>query len=474
MRALSRLSFRPLLLIAFLLIVALLGTVMLRGQQTLEGLVEQARRDAQQTVMLNAELRSLADQLGHMERAARQSVILNDPDLRQRYEDGEDQARAMLKRLSDTLGAEALPLRPWERHFAQVAGLLHGPADTAAQREREIGEVFVRLAALHSAAGAQVRTINAARNEALQDTLADSRQQLGRLALAALVVAVVLATIFGLWLARPFQQIERAIGRLGENQLGEPIEIHGPADLRALGGRLDWLRRRLAELDADKARFVRHVSHELKTPLAALREGVALLEEEVAGPLTDNQREIVGILGHNTLMLQAQIEDLLRFNTLAMDIRRVNREPTELRELVTARVEAQHLQWRARQLAVQVEGGPVTLAVDRDKLGTAVGNLLSNAIRYSPAGGTIRIVLSRQDEGVCIDVIDQGPGIPPAERTRVFEPFYRGEVQPQGAARGTGVGLSIVQEYVAAHGGRVSVLPDTPGAHLRIELPHDD
>ncbi|MCV4754072.1 ATP-binding protein, partial [Escherichia coli] len=67
---------------------------------------------------------------------------------------------------------------------------------------------------------------------------------------------------------------------------------------------------------------------------------------------------------------------------------------------------------------------------------------------------------------------DEGPGVAPADRERVFEPFYRGERQPEGAARGTGVGLSIVQEYVAAHGGRVRLLPEGPGAHFRIELPH--
>ena len=110
--------------------------------------------------------------------------------------------------------------------------------------------------------------------------------------------------------------------------------------------------------------------------------------------------------------------------------------------------------------------------MDRDKLGTVIANLLSNAIRFSPAGGRIRIRLSRLAEVVRIDLEDEGPGIALDDQTRIFEPFYRGERQPPQAVRGSGIGLSIVHEYIAAHGGRVQLLPDGPGAHFRIELPH--
>jgi len=98
----------------------------------------------------------------------------------------------------------------------------------------------------------------------------------------------------------------------GENRLDQPIDIRGPTDVRLLGRRLEWLRLRLAELDSDKARFLRHVSHELKTPLAALREGVSLLEDGIAGTLSGSQREVARILRQNTALLQSQIEDLLR------------------------------------------------------------------------------------------------------------------------------------------------------------------
>ena len=115
---------------------------------------------------------------------------------------------------------------------------------------------------------------------------------------------------------------------------------------------------------------------------------------------------------------------------------------------------------------------PQVVDVDPEKLRAALGNLLSNAIRFSPPGGSIRFALARQPGLACIDIRDEGPGVAEGDRARVFEPFYRGERQPEGAVKGTGIGLSIVREYVEAHGGRVELLADGPGAHFRIELPH--
>ena len=135
-------------------------------------------------------------------------------------------------------------------------------------------------------------------------------------------------------------------------------------------------------------------------------------------------------------------------------------------------VEAQRLQWQGRGLAVRVEGGPLLLPVDPDKLGAAIGNLLSNAIRFSPQGGSIVVTLASGDGMARIDIRDEGPGVAAADRERVFEPFFRGERQPDDKVRGTGIGLSIVQEYVTAHGGRVRLVSDTHGGHFQIELPH--
>jgi two-component system sensor histidine kinase GlrK len=108
-----------------------------------------------------------------------------------------------------------------------------------------------------------------------------------------------------------------------------------------------------------------------------------------------------------------------------------------------------------------------------DKLAIAIGNLLSNAMRFSPAGGLVQFRLGERDGKLLLDCVDQGRAWRPRMRARIFEPFYQGQRQPPGARRGNGIGLSIVHEYVAAHGGALKLLPAQRGAHFRIELPYE-
>lgn len=466
-----RASFRQLLLVAFVLIAGLLAAASLGGLFTLERLMGQSRAAAERAVELSGAAQRLAERTVAMERAARQYIVLDDPGLLRRFEEAADEAKGVL----DQLVAQQVPAafaQQWRSQVATISEQLIGPKATARRRELTVAGQFRELDLVNAAIADQVRKGTEERNRLLRNELEAGRLTLARQVLGAIALAVLLALAFGLWLTRPLKRLERAIVGLGENRLDDPVEIRGPSDLRSLGRRLDWLRLRLGELDEDKARFLRHVSHELKTPLAAMREGVALLEDGVAGALTDDQREIARILRHNTALLQGQIEDLLRFNAAAFEARHLSRRKTELGELIRGLVEGQRLQWQARQLHVIVEGGPLQADVDPEKLGAALGNLLSNAIRFSPVGGSIRFSLTQRPGLACIDIVDQGPGVAPGDRARVFEPFYRGERQPEGGVRGTGIGLSIVREYIAAHGGRVDLQPDGPGAHFRIELPH--
>ncbi len=362
--------------------------------------------------------------------------------------------------------------RQWVAQIEPIKDELGGPKASIQQREDALDESFRTLDRLNGQIAEAVRRIDDERSAALQAQLEDGRASVGTQVLGAIVLAALLALAFGVWLTRPLKRLERAIAGLGENRMDHPVDIRGPSDMRSLGRRLEWLRLRLKELDEDKARFLRYTSHELKTPLAALREGVALLEDGVAGPMSADQHEIARILGHNTATLQNQIEALLRFNAAAFEARRLDRSDTDLRQLLHGLVEEQRLQWQARHLTIELNGEAPALAVDADKLSAALGNLLSNSIRFSPVDGTLSIALSALPGKVRIDLQDQGPGVAPADRERIFEPFFRGEVQPDDAVRGTGIGLSIVREYVQAHGGRVDLLPDGPGAHFRIELPH--
>jgi two-component system sensor histidine kinase GlrK len=467
-------SFRQVLLVAFLLIAGLLAAASLGGLFTLERLMAQSRAATERALLVSADARTLAERSVSMERSARQYMVLDDPALLRSYEQAAADAvhlvdEMLAHQLSPGLGAQ------WKAQAAAISSQLGGSKSSLRALGQALDARFRQIDRLNAAIADDVRRGNEDRTEALQAQLEEGRSSVGRQVAGAIALAAILALGFGVWLTRPLKRLERAIVVLGENRLDEAVDVRGPSDLRSLGQRLEWLRLRLRELDEDKSRFLRHVSHELKTPLAALREGVALLEDEVAGPLTADQREIARILGTNAVTLQTQIETLLRFNAAAFEARQLARRRTELRPLLRELVAQQRLQWQARQLVVEVTGDAPAIDVDPDKLGAALGNLLSNAIRFSPPGGRVELRLAVGPGRVVIDIADQGPGVAPADRERIFEPFYRGEIQPEGAVRGSGIGLSIVREYVGAHGGRVDLLDlGVPGAHFRIELPNAD
>jgi two-component system sensor histidine kinase GlrK len=532
-------AFRHWLLAAFILIALLLGGAAISAVYTLGRLVQAHGEGASRALRLHAATQTLAAHATGMERAARQSLILNDAPLRQRYEEESQAAEETLAQLlnaaaltratEDSLQQEAMApayaalieaIAQWRTQQARIHRLMTQPqprararSDTPASRaqalrraldrEREVARAFRDMDLLTQQLGLQVQQLITHNSDALRERLVRNQRNLGVLVSVAVGLTLALAIGLGLWLARPLRQIQRAIVGLGENRLDQPITIRGPSDVRQLGQQLDWLRLRLMELDADKARFLRHVSHELKTPLAALREGVALLEDGVAGPLTERQQEVARILHQNTQTLQQRIEALLRFNAAAFEARQLKRRPVDLHALVSAQIEAQRLQWRGRNLAVRVRldhgadapdgARPVTLPalqLDEEKMGIVIANLLSNAIRYSPAGGVIDFRFHLQPGWVLLDIGDQGPGIAEPDRARVFEPFYRGQRQPEQpsahALQGSGIGLSIVREYIEAHGGRITLLDDAgleadapsagqsvPGACFRIALPHE-
>ncbi|MFT4191401.1 MAG: ATP-binding protein [Comamonas sp.] len=467
----QRISFRPLLLVTFILIGGLLGAASLSALYTLEGLMAESRNSAAQSVQLTTAAQSLNERSVDLERAARQSILLDDRVLRQRFADGLASAGKTVDALLDK-GLIGDSAQRWHDQLKLIASRLSGTPETAIDRDQALANDFRDLQLVNAAIAQEVQQAMEQRSQQLIDRQEGSRRMLTQQIVGAIGLAALLALVFGIWLTRPLKKLERAIVGLGENRLEDPIEIQGPSDLQLVGQRLDWLRLRLAELDADKARFLRHVSHEIKTPLAAMREGVSLLEDGVAGELTANQREIARILRQNTSVLQGQIEDLLRFNAAAFEARQLQRRKVELLALVQHQIDHQRLQMQSHGIQVALRGEPVTLDLDADKVGTAVANLLSNAIRFSPEGGTIAIALETQSGLVSLSIQDQGPGVAEADRERIFEPFYRGSHQPAHAVRGSGIGLSIVHEYIAAHGGQIRLVSDDGGACFIIEFPH--
>jgi two-component system sensor histidine kinase GlrK len=283
--------------------------------------------------------------------------------------------------------------------------------------------------------------------------------------------AILLGGVFLLLIIRPLRTLNLAIDRLGSGRFEEPVAISGPRDLQKLGEQLEWLRTRLLELEAHKALFLRNISHELKTPLTTLREGTQLLEEEVVGVLNREQREIAALLSENAIKLQSMIEDLLNFSVSQRTRPTMENEPLDLERLVRRALEEHQLPAQTKRLAITTALVPVTVRGDFMQLKAVFGNLISNAIKFSPPDSGIHISLEKGADWAVFEIEDSGPGIDSADRERVFEAFLRGRVREEGCVRGSGLGLFIAREFVRLHEGTIDVMDSAIGAHLRVRLP---
>jgi two-component system, NtrC family, sensor histidine kinase GlrK len=464
-----RISFRQGLLAGFAVVVLLLGGAAVRSWLVVEHFVAQSRENGEQALQVAASIQELGERTVDVERSARQFLLLKEPVIRQRFDDHLAQALAVVDRL-DAFGAK--PLRTLLGNWREGAEVLRQGLEQDAPAAK-LAPVMGRLAEINGLLkGAGQHWIDT-RNSAQLSELEASRLQLGGQIALALTGAILVVLAVGWWLVRPLQNLERAIERLGEKRFDQPVVVGGPVDFRQVGRQLDWLRQRLAELEADRERSLRHVSHELKTPLTALREGVALLQDEVPGPLGSAQQEVVAILKNNVMVLQRQIEGLLSLNAAAFGSSRLTRRPIDIRGLLADAVHHRELHSLARQLTLRIEAPALLVSVDAEKLAVIVDNLLSNAIDFSPDGGEIRLLAGVNDGTLRLECIDQGPGVADEDRERIFEPFVQGRRKAVASRQGSGVGLSIVRELVSAMGGRVGVLAGDSGAHFFVEIPDD-
>jgi two-component system sensor histidine kinase GlrK len=329
--------------------------------------------------------------------------------------------------------------------------------------------------ALQDAAGRIAATGNAQIDSELAELREQTRRAQRRLLVqSSLLVPLSLVAILALTLSigRPLRQIDRAISELGRGAFTHPIAVGGPRDLERLGHQLEWLRVRLLDLAQERNRFLRHMSHELKTPLANIREGTELLMDGAVGELDAGQREVTAILRENGIKLQRLIENLLSFSAWQSQSASLDVSEFRLRPLVKQVLENQQLTLLSQRVRLDVKIDDLSLAADRGKLRLILENLLSNAIKYSPKGGAIHLHARAHGENWQLDIADSGVGIPPEERARIFDAFYTGKVAPGGHVKGTGIGLSVVLEFVNAHGGMIEIVDgEYPGAHFCVRLP---
>src|SRR5918995_1035430 len=411
----------------------------------------------------------LFQQIASIERSAKLYQVLNDPGLIEVYSDSRERLLVTLDTIETTApdSVRRTQLQALRQSLRRVDGALLARSEVADAVEA-IAPMWEAAFELSAVTGERIES----GLSRLQTSTAETQQYLFWQSAALILLTALLVTVFTFLLMRPIRQIDSAISQLGKGTFSKPINVRGPTDLVNLGRQLEWLRMRLLELAQERNRFLRHMSHELKTPLASIREGTELLMDGAVGELDSAQREVTTILRDNGIKLQSLIENLLSFSVWKARHSGLEIAEFRLRPLIKSTLETHQLTLLAQRVHLDLKVQDVELRADRAKLKLILDNLLSNALKYSPRGGTIFIHAHADKDLLVLDVADTGPGISKEERTAIFEAFYSGRAPTAGHLKGTGIGLSVVSEFVQAHGGSVEILDGVyPGAHFRIRLP---
>lgn len=458
-------SFTILVIVAMGVLIVPLASGLINVVHVLQGVVDTQRQFTRNSLAITREVRQIVESVSQLQRAAGQYHLLQDAEfgsaLRMRFNELQAQLAHLDTQLVDapshaTLAALQVRSRALYGQVQPVSFL-----DSA--RFHALGPDFDALHAAARTLLTQGDTAVQRELKTLEATVQTTRQRLILLALALIPLTLLLAAVFSWLINRPIKQLKASIQQLGRADLSPLQAISGPQDIVELGREVDWLRQRLQALEEQKLRFLRHVSHELKTPLASLREGVALLDDELAGSLTARQRSIVTIMDGSSRDLQKRIEDLIRYGSLVRDATLSPRAPLQMLADALDSVLARHrLALDTRRIEVDTQLDAPMLHADRGQLETVLDNLLSNAIKFSPEAGRILIRSELSAGATLLDVCDFSGGIPQAERGRVFEPFFQGARQPDSAVKGSGLGLSIVHETLLAAGGQVEIVDSPP------------
>jgi signal transduction histidine kinase len=393
--------------------------------------------------------------------------------------------RAEIERLlADRPGARA-EVRALGLAIADYVDAYASPLIALARRSPDAAQTRVASGRGHRLVGGLRRRFAAltAGLEALGDArIARADEQADRaLVLAVVLVLVPGALVLGLIaylrraVVRPVGRVAAAAVRLANGDLSARVAEAGSREARDLGQAFNAMAADLSAADRAKEEVLALVSHELRAPLTPIGAYAELLLDDERALREPDPVRVRGLesIEHNARRLGRLVDDLLLAAESRTGRLSVRREPVDLTSIVRNCVAAAEPAARERGVALdsRTRGGLVAVG-DEERLEQALDNLIDNALKFTPAGGRVRVKLAAVGDHARLEVADTGAGIPAGEQTRLFERFYRADPSKRPAVHGLGIGLSVVRAVAEAHGGRATVRStEGAGAEFAVEVP---
>lgn len=469
-------SFFSLLLTGFIFVSLPLLTALFSSVQILDGLVQQSAVAVFRSVNRVENSRKLADLLHDQERSARLYNVLGEASHLENVNLTQEELEKVLQQfvVSEQNGGllEIMnSLLAKTQYLVTAFNIRSGGPELRKNTREATLELYGEIDALASKLERLSNTLILNEVDEIKQSVQFNKKTLIWQVSGLLGFSVLLIIVFISLIVKPVTQIDKGIDRLGEGDFSTPIMVSGSKDLEALGQKLDWLRKRLDTLDKEKVKMIAHISHELKTPLASIKEGAGLLKDGVVGPLSESQKEVVSILDSNCHKLQRLIENILDFNMAEAREAPIDLVETDLDRLIGEVAADHHNPMLARNITLNLSLEPVKISCNPDQIKTVFDNLVANAVKFTPDDGVIQIYMRKKLHSINVIVEDSGPGVSEEDRPQIFLPFFQGKQPEQSTVKGSGLGLAISKEYIQSCGGTLRLLPSRQGARFSVTLP---
>ncbi|HEX5438784.1 MAG TPA: HAMP domain-containing sensor histidine kinase [Gemmatimonadaceae bacterium] len=344
--------------------------------------------------------------------------------------------------------------------YAAAAALRAPVADSISSQQLipAIGDAERALSAAEHA----LRLRTSDRVQAATEETIRARNAAGLSFAVAATFALIIAIALWRSISRPVRDLEAGMAAVADGNFGYRLSV-SPArrdEFGRLASSFQTMAHQLAQLDRLRAEFISVASHELKTPINVILGYLQLVDEGVYGAVSTKQREILKTIDAQTQSLARLVHQLLDISRFEAGGGKLDIRATEFQRFLAELEDAFKVLSMQREIDFQVQRAGVLPAIvywDADRINEVLGNLLSNAFKFTDRGGTIELHAVGSDEEVRLTVRDTGAGIPPQQLPHIFEKFYQADNQAAAAHGGTGLGLAIAREIVTAHRGDISV-----------------
>ena len=295
------------------------------------------------------------------------------------------------------------------------------------------------------------------RMKMLGESSASARKLVITMSAIAIVLLIVTSFLNTRSITRPLRILMEKTKEISKGIFDDNLNITSPPEISELSGAFNSMCGKLKTVDKMKSDFFSSMSHELRTPLTSIKEGISLLRDGAGGAIPEKQKRLLAILSEESKRLIDLVNSLLDLSKMEAGMMTYAFEPGSLTPLIERAATEMIPLVEARKITLKTkidEKLPV-IKIDREKILQVLRNLIGNAVKFTPAGGQVRVVARLVNRGVEVSVSDTGPGITKENLTSIFEKFRQARLKNSDHMKGTGLGLAIVKHVITAHGGRV-------------------